>query len=194
MLFRKRCLFVLCLCPLLMMLMRVWLGDLVNPVEYLLRELGRWTMILLLVTLSMSPLRQLSGKSEWLRYRRMLGLWTFCYATLHVLFWLSVDQGFDAGLIVKTLFTHPPIWLGLLSFLLLFLLALTSSQAWMQRLGKQWLRLHRLVYLAVLLGLWHHWWLTKRDLLQPELFALMVSLLLGYRLYIHIRKKMAAYR
>jgi sulfoxide reductase heme-binding subunit YedZ len=181
----KILLFLACLIPLARLL---WLGFNsglgANPIEFITRSTGTWTLSFLLVTLAITPLRRLSGWQWPLRLRRMLGLFAFFYACLHFTTYLWLDQFFDLTSIYQDIFKRPFITIGFASFLLLIPLAATSTQAMMRRLGgRNWQRLHRLVYLIAVGGVVHYWWLVKKDVTQPAIYAAVLALLLGYRLW-----------
>jgi sulfoxide reductase heme-binding subunit YedZ len=181
----KALLFVSCLVPLGRL---VWLGTHdglgANPVEFLIRSLGTWTLVLLLATLTVTPLRRLTGWNALIRVRRMLGLFAFCYASLHFLAYAGVDQFFDLRAIVADVVKRPYITIGFSCFLLLIPLAATSTNAMQRRLGgRRWLKLHRLVYAIAIGGVVHYWWLVKKDITQPLIYALLLALLLGLRLW-----------
>ena len=163
-----------------------WLGA--NPAEYITRSLGDWTLRLLLLTLAITPLRRITGRTWLLRLRRMLGLFTFFYALLHLSSYVSFDHVFDVGEILKDIVKRPFITVGFTCFVLLIPLAATSTNAMVRRLGaKRWQALHRLVYLIAPLGVLHFWWMVKRDLTEPIIYALLLGVLLGYRLFIKLR-------
>ena len=163
-----------------------WLGA--NPAEYITRSLGDWTLRLLLLTLAVTPLRRIAGWTWLLRLRRMLGLFTFFYALLHLSSYVSFDHVFDVGEILKDIVKRPFITVGFTCFVLLIPLAATSTNAMVRRLGaKRWQALHRLVYLIAPLGVLHFWWMVKRDLTEPIIYALLLGVLLGYRLFSKLR-------
>ncbi|MGD8346638.1 MAG: protein-methionine-sulfoxide reductase heme-binding subunit MsrQ, partial [Lysobacterales bacterium] len=136
----------------------------------------------LLITLTVTPLRRLSGQAWLLRFRRMLGLFAFFYVTLHFLAYAGIDQRFALGYIVDDVVERPYITIGFLAFVLLVPLAATSTRRMVRRLGPRWKKLHRLVYGIAVLGVWHFYWLVKADLFEPLVFGLILALLLGYRL------------
>lgn len=184
-------LFLACLIPLARLL---WLGFHdglgANPIEFITRSTGTWTLTFLLITLGITPLRRLSGWQWPLRLRRMLGLFAFFYACLHFTTYIWLDQFFDLSGIYRDIFKRPFITIGFSSFLLLIPLALTSTQAMMRRLGgRNWQRLHRLVYLVAVGGVVHYWWLVKKDVTQPAIYAAVLALLLGYRLWFRLGSK-----
>ncbi len=173
-----------CLLPLARLLYLGFSGGLgVNPIEFVTRSLGTWALSFLLITLTVTPLRKLSGWSGIMRVRRMLGLTAFFYALLHWLSYLWLDQFFDWSEILKDLVKRPFITFGMATFLLLLPLALTSTDAAMRRLKRNWQRLHRLVYPAAVLAVCHYFWLVKQDVTQPLIYASVLALLLGLRIH-----------
>ncbi len=158
-----------------------WLGP--NPAETLTRGLGDWALRLLLLTLAITPLRRLSGWNTLLRFRRMLGLFCFFYVLLHVSSYVSFDMVFNVVDIIKDIGKRPFITVGFASLVLITPLALTSTNAMVRRLGAgRWLALHRLIYIIGPLAVLHFWWMVKRDITQPAIYALLLALLLAYRL------------
>ncbi|MEQ1620227.1 MAG: protein-methionine-sulfoxide reductase heme-binding subunit MsrQ [Methylococcales bacterium] len=154
-----------------------------NPIEKITHNTGYWTLTFLLITLAVTPFRQLSGWQWLVRLRRMLGLFAFFYGCLHFLTYLVLDQFFDWESILKDILKRPYITVGFPAFLLMIPLALTSTDAMIRRLGgKQWRLLHRLIYLSAIGGVVHYWWLVKKDLSNPIIFAAVLALLLGLRL------------
>lgn len=180
----KPLVFMLCLVPL------VWLGadaygDRLgaNPIEAITHATGTWTLVFLLITLSVTPLRRLTGINALIRLRRMLGLYAFFYACLHVVTYFWLDQFFDWTAIVKDIIKRPFITVGFFAFVLLIPLAVTSTNAMVKRLGgRRWQLLHRLVYVIAIAGVVHYLWLVKKDLTQPLIYAAVLGVLLGYRL------------
>lgn len=163
--------FLISLLPLAAMLWAVFHDSLgPNPIEALSHETGDWTLRFLLITLAITPLRRLTGWRRPVLLRRMLGLFSFFYACLHVLVWLWLDREFAWGSMLADIAKRPYITVGFLSFLILCALALTSNTISMRRLGKGWQTLHRLVYAAALLAVLHYIWLVKADLLQPLIY------------------------
>lgn len=185
-------LFLLCLYPLARLSALAWTGGLgANPIEFITRSLGTWTLIALLLTLAVTPVRRLSGHGALLRYRRMLGLFAFFYAALHLLSYLWLDQFFDWAAVLKDILKRPFITFGMAAFLLLLPLALTSTKAAMRRLGRNWQRLHRLVYPAAIGAVLHYVWLVKKDLTQPLIYAGVLAFLLGLRIVWRLEKTKA---
>jgi sulfoxide reductase heme-binding subunit YedZ len=186
----KIALFVVCLMPLALLIWRGFTGGVTaNPIEFITHTLGWWALGMLLITLSVTPLRRLLDMPWLLRFRRMLGLYAFFYVSLHFLTWLVVDQFFDWQDIVKDIIKRPYITAGFSAFVLLIPLAATSTNAMARRLGAaRWQLLHRLVYVIATLGVVHFWWLVKKDIREPALFASVLAILLGVRL-IHARRR-----
>jgi sulfoxide reductase heme-binding subunit YedZ len=176
-------LFALCLLPLVRLVVLGFTGGLgANPIEFITRSTGTWTLVGLLLTLSVTPLRRLSGRADLVRYRRMLGLFSFFYACLHFLTYIWLDQFFDPAAIARDIVKRPFITAGFGAFVLLVPLAATSTHAMMRRLGRHWQRLHRLVYVIALLGVTHYLWLVKKDLTEPLIYGGVLLLLLAMRL------------
>lgn len=182
--------FLLCLIPLARML---WQGffDLdalgANPIEEITHRTGDWTLRFLLITLLASPLRRITGWEWAFKLRRMLGLYAFFYGTLHLFTYLWLDQFFDWAHILKDIYKRPFINVGFISFVLMIPLAATSTAGMMRRLGLQWARLHRAIYITAILGVLHYWWLVKADVRDPAFYAGLLALLLGVRLYWMLR-------
>jgi len=152
-----------------------------NPVSMILHTCGKWALIFLLVTLSVRPLIFLTGRNEWLRLRRMLGLFAFTYALLHFLVYLTLDQSLHLGAVWRDIAKRPYITIGFTALLLLLPLALTSTNRMMRRLGRRWQKLHRLVYLVAVLGVWHYYWEVKADVRKPLMYAAILAVLFALR-------------
>ena len=164
-----------------------------NPIEAINRELGDWALRFLLLTLAVTPLRQLTGRHELVRLRRMLGLFAFFYATLHVASYAGLDQQFNWDEIVKDIIKRPFITVGFVSFVLLLPLAATSTNAMVRRLGgRRWRNLHRLVYVIGAGAVLHFFWMVKSDIREPLVYAVLLALLLGYRLWAARRRHQLA--
>jgi sulfoxide reductase heme-binding subunit YedZ len=180
--FIKPVVFLICLIPLVML---VWdgfndgLGA--NPVEAITHRTGDWTLRFLLITLSVTPLRLVFGWKKPIRFRRMLGLFAFFYVCLHFLTYLVFDHFFDFGEIAKDIVKRPYITVGFTAFVILIPLAVTSTNKMMKRLGKNWKRLHQLVYVAAVCGILHYLWLVKADILAPMIYAVILLLLFAIR-------------
>ncbi|MEZ5658500.1 MAG: protein-methionine-sulfoxide reductase heme-binding subunit MsrQ [Burkholderiaceae bacterium] len=156
-----------------------------NPVEFITRSTGTWTLVMLCVTLVVRPLQRLTRQAWWLRFRRMLGLWTFFYASVHLMTWVWFDQWFSLEAMWHDVVKRPFITVGVLSWLLLLPLALTSNHASMRALGRRWQSLHRVIYLIAPLAVLHFWWhkAGKNDLFEPAIYGAIVALLLGWRVF-----------
>jgi sulfoxide reductase heme-binding subunit YedZ len=179
--------FILCLVPLGILTLETFgvagmsLGA--NPVEALIHRLGIWGLNFLLITLAVTPLRQITGQAWLLRFRRMFGLFAFFYVSLHFLVYAGLDQRFDLAIILEDIAERPYITVGFSALLVLLPLALTSTRGMMRRLGANWKKLHRLVYLIAILGVWHFYWQVKLDTLEPTVYAAILAALLAYRLW-----------
>jgi sulfoxide reductase heme-binding subunit YedZ len=179
----KAGLFVLSLLPLGYLVVAAASNNLgANPVESITHVTGEWALRFLLITLAVTPLRQLFGWNRLLQLRRMLGLFAFFYACMHFCTWLIFDHFFEWRGIVEDVLERPYITLGASALLLLLPLAVTSTNGWMRRLGKRWVTLHRLVYPAALIAVVHFLWLVKADYREPLVYAAILVVLLGYRL------------
>ena len=182
--------FVLCLLPLANIVFDGFTGGLeAEPVKDITHRTGWWTLTLLMVTLAISPLRRLTGWNPIIKLRRMIGLFAFFYATLHLLIYFGLDQVFSLAYIGEDILERPYITVGFTAWLLLVPLAITSTKGWIRRLGKRWQKLHRLVYLCAVLGVLHFYWLVKADVRQPLLFAAILATLLAFRLPFAERKR-----
>ena len=173
---------LLCLLPLMVLLWAAFDDGLgANPVETLTHETGEWTLRFLLITLSMTPLRQWTGLASWIRFRRLFGLYAFFYVSCHFMIWFIADHSLDVVAMVEDIIKRPYITLGFSALLLMLPLAITSSQAMIRRLGKKWKSLHQLVYLVLSLGVLHFMWLVKADYLEPIIYAIIAVALLLHR-------------
>jgi sulfoxide reductase heme-binding subunit YedZ len=175
--------FVVCLLPLVRLIGLGFTGGLgANPIEFITRSTGTWTLVGLMLTLSVTPLRRLTGRAGLIRYRRMLGLFSFFYVCLHFVTYIWLDQFFDPAAIAKDIIKRPFITVGFTAFLLLIPLAATSTHTMIRRLGRRWQQLHRLVYAIAFLGVVHYWWLVKKDLTEPMIYGGVLVALLAMRL------------
>ena len=163
-----------------------------NPIDYITDTTGYTALSLLLISLTVTPLRRLTGRNELIRLRRMLGLFAFFYACLHFSTWLVLDWFFDFASMAADIVERPFITIGMLTFVLLIPLAATSTAGMIRRLGKRWLQLHRLVYLAGLTAVIHFWWVVKADFREPRLFALALCVLLGFRAWWMLRPRLSS--
>ena len=180
---------LLALTPLAILSWQMWAvattgGDALgaDPVAEIEHRLGLWALRLLLLTLASTPLRQLTGWTALLRFRRMLGLYAFAYASLHLAAYAVLDLRGAWPLLAEDIVKRPYITVGFLAWLLLVPLAVTSTRGWILRLGRRWASLHRLVYAVAVLAVLHFWWLVKSDLREPALYAGIAALLLGWRM------------
>jgi sulfoxide reductase heme-binding subunit YedZ len=155
-----------------------------NPIQVITWSTGTWTLVFLMVTLSITPVRKLTKQYWLIQFRRMFGLFAFFYACLHFFTYIWLDQFFDLQSITKDVVKRPFITVGFTAFVLLIPLALTSTQASIRRLGKRWQRIHRLIYVTAVLGIIHYIWLVKKDIRKPVIYATILSVLLGYRLIV----------
>ncbi len=187
----KALVFFACLAPLAALGVRALTDGLgANPIEYVTHATGEWTLRFLLITLAVTPARELLRQPKLIRFRRMLGLFAFLYASLHFLTYLGLDQFFDGAAIIKDVAKRPFITAGFAGFVLLVPLAFTSTAGWIRRLGgRQWRMLHRLGYVAVIAGVVHFWWLVKSDITEPATYAMVLTVLLGYRVVQAARRK-----
>jgi len=155
-----------------------------NPIEFITRSTGTWTLVLLIVTLSVTPVRRTLNVPWLLRLRRMFGLYAFFYGCLHLITYLWLDQFFDVAAIVRDIAKRPFITMGFTAFVTMLPLALTSTNAMVRRLGAvRWQRLHRLAYAVPVAGVIHYWWLVKRDVTEPAIYSGVLALLLGLRVW-----------
>ncbi len=192
----KPAVFLLCLVPLARL---AWKGFTVglgaNPIEVITRSTGLWILIFLLITLSITPLRKLSGQLWLIRFRRMAGLFAFLYACLHFLTYIWLDKFFDLQDMLKDVRKRPFITMGFTAFVLLIPLAITSTRRMIQRLGgKRWSALHRLIYVSAVAGVIHFLWLVKKDVSQPVRYAVVLGILLGYRVFVWVWRALPVFR
>jgi sulfoxide reductase heme-binding subunit YedZ len=190
----KAVVFVLALLPFFKLIWLTASGQLVEPLQYITRATGDWTLYFLCITLAVTPLRRLTKWNWLLKLRRMVGLYSFFYGLLHFTTFLWFDHFFDVQEMLKDVLKRPFITVGFIAFVLLIPLAVTSTNGMVRRLGgKRWQWLHRLVYVIAPLGILHFWWMkaAKHDFSQPILFGLIVLALLGVRVY-WARSKAAA--
>jgi sulfoxide reductase heme-binding subunit YedZ len=182
----KPLVFLACLAPVALVV-----GDLfgitgslgANPVEEILDRFGNWGLRFVMITLAVTPLRQLTGWNWLARFRRMLGLFTFFYVLLHFLTWLVLDQGLLLSAIAEDVVKRPFITIGVAALVLLTALAVTSTSGMRRRLGRRWQTLHNTVYVIAILGVWHFWWQVKLDTAEPLVYAVILSVLLGWRVW-----------
>ena len=187
----KRLIFILSLWPLLSISINIFQDRLgANPVEFIERHFGKWTLIFLCLTLSMTPLRRITNISQWILYRRMLGLFVFFYASIHLLCYIGLDYHFAWIDIKNDIIKHRYVLVGFLAWVLLLPLAITSSDKMIRKLKMKWKLLHRLIYVIAILGVLHFIWLVKKDITEPLIYVAIVSILFILRLDIFRRKKL----
>ena len=193
----KAAVFVLALGPLVRLVMAGTMGAFgglgANPVEFVTRSTGTWTLVFLCITLAITPARRLSGWNWLQRVRRMLGLFAFFYGALHFTTYFWLDQWFDLAAIVKDIVKRPFITMGFAAFVLMIPLAVTSTDAMVRRLGRRWGKLHRLVYAVAIAAILHYWWhkAGKNDFSEVGWYAAVVIGLLGWRLVDRRRRRAA---
>jgi sulfoxide reductase heme-binding subunit YedZ len=181
----KSILFIIAITPLARLL---WLANAdglgANPIEFITRSTGTWALVFLCLTLSMTPMRMITGSIKWIKYRRMLGLFCFFYACLHFAIWFYLDQNVDLQAMIHDVLKRPFITMGFLSLVLLLPLALTSNQWSIRRLGRRWSLLHKLVYVIACTAIIHYWWhkAGKNDLGTVAIYAGILFGLLSLRL------------
>ena len=183
--------FLLALLPLARLIIGFALDKLgANPIELITRSTGTWTLSFLMITLAVTPLRRITQWHWLLKLRRMFGLFAFFYACLHFTTYVWLDQFFDWPAIWKDILKRRFIWIGFSALVLLIPLALTSTNAAVRKIGaRNWQRLHRLVYVIATVGVVHYWWLVKKDITQPALYAAVLTLLLAFRVAVLLRRK-----
>jgi methionine sulfoxide reductase heme-binding subunit len=188
--FLKPAVFLLALVPFALLLIRVLQNNLgPDPAQELSIETGEWSLRFLLITLTLTPLRNITGQPEFVRQRRMLGLFALFYASVHLLVWMTFILGFRWFAIVEELIERPYITVGFTAYMILFLLGVTSPKAMVRKLGKNWKRLHRLVYVASILGVVHLLWILRTNIGEAVLYGSIVFILLGYRIARNLNTK-----
>ncbi|MFM8608019.1 MAG: sulfite oxidase heme-binding subunit YedZ [Hyphomicrobiales bacterium] len=182
----KPLLFCFMLLPSLLIIYAIFFDPLMlgaNPAEAILHHTGDWVIYSLLLTLAVTPVRRVTKWNDAIKLRRMLGLFSFYYVSLHFLAYLGFDRLFDLSDMAREIAKRPFILVGFLAFLLMIPLAVTSTRGWVLRIGgKTWAQLHKLIYAIAILGIIHYWWLVKRDIFWPLLLGLVLTALLAYRL------------
>jgi methionine sulfoxide reductase heme-binding subunit len=176
--------FLLCLAPLGMLVLRAVQGRLTaNPIEFITHTTGDWTLRFLVITLAITPLRKILRLPQLIRFRRMLGLFAFFYACLHFSTWIGLDKFFDWTEMWKDVQKRRFITVGFTGFVLMIPLAITSTAGWIRRMGgRRWQMLHRAIYFSAIAGVIHYYWLVKSDVRKPLQYAAMVGVLLAWRL------------
>lgn len=188
----KPMVFALCLLPALLVFSDAFeitgrLGA--NPIEEIQDRFGNWALRFVMITLTVTPLRRITGWNWLVRFRRMIGLIAFFYVLMHFLTWLILDQELLLSAIAEDITERPFITLGFTAFLLLTAMAVTSTNGMRRRLGRRWQQLHYGVYAVGALGVWHYWWQVKADVREPLIYAIILAALLGYRVWWKRRKQ-----
>ena len=180
----KPVIFFMALIPFIWLLLKVFQNDLgPDPAQALSIETGEWTLRFLLLTLAITPFRQIFRVAEIARLRRMVGLFAFFYASIHFLSWMAFILGFRWLAIAEELVERPYITVGFLAYVILFLLGVTSTNSMVRRLGKNWKRLHKFVYAASILAIVHLLWILRTDVTEAVIYGVLVAILLGYRIF-----------
>jgi methionine sulfoxide reductase heme-binding subunit len=193
--FSKPIVFVLALTPALWLLFRTLTGRLsFNPIEDVTLTTGIWTLRLLLVTLAITPIRRVTGWNRLIQYRRMLGLFAFFYGCLHLLTYLVLDQGLAFQYILPDIVKRPYITAGMTAFLAMVPLAITSTKGWIRRLGRRWQLVHRLIYVSGVAACLHFLWKVKVAIGEPVYYAVILAVLLGFRVLWRFRPTRAVRR
>ena len=188
----KPVIFLLCLVPAALVVTDVFeitgrLGA--NPIEEIQDRFGIWAIRFIMITMAVTPLRHLPGWNWLLRFRRMLGLFTFFYVLMHFLTWLILDQSLLLSAIAEDLTERPFITIGFTALVLLTAMAVTSTNGMRRRMGRRWQKLHYSVYVIGLLGVWHYWWQVKKDAGDAQIYAVILAVLLGFRIWWKLRQK-----
>ena len=180
----KPVIFFMALIPFIWLLLKVFQNDLgPDPAQALSIETGEWTLRFLLLTLAITPFRQIFRMAEIARLRRMIGLFTFFYASVHFVAWMAFILGFRWLAIAEELVERPYITVGFLAYVILFLLGVTSTNSMVRRLGKNWKRLHKFVYAASILAIVHLLWILRTDVTEAVIYGVLLAILLGYRIF-----------
>ena len=180
----KPVIFFMALIPFIWLLLKVFQNDLgPDPAQALSIETGEWTLRFLLLTLAITPFRQIFRMVEIARLRRMIGLFAFFYASIHFLSWMAFILGFRWLAIAEELVERPYITVGFLAYVILFLLGVTSTNSMVRRLGKNWKRLHKFIYAASILAIVHLLWILRTDVTEAVIYGVLLAILLGYRVF-----------
>ena len=190
-LYLKPIVFLICQLPIILVLTDLFeisgtLGA--NPIENIQDRFGIWGLRFLVILLLISPLKQISGIIWLIQFRRMIGLFAFFYVLMHFLVWLLLEQSLLMPAIIEDVTKRPFITIGFIALLILLILASTSTSKIRRSMGKKWDKLHQSVYLASILGIWHFWWQVKKDITEPLIYAVIIFILLTYRLWNKYKK------
>ena len=188
----KPVVFLLCFLPLPLLAWNFFAGNLsFNPIEDITHTTGRWAVRFLLASLAITPLRKLTGFNKLIRFRRMIGLFAFFYGVVHFTIYIWLDHLFDMAAVLADVPVRPFITAGFTAFVSMIPLALTSTKKWIGRLGgRRWQKLHRLVYVSAIAGVLHYLWVAKLVELEPAIYALVLTVLLGFRLLSKFRPEL----
>ena len=190
-LYLKPIVFLICLLPIILVLTDLFeisgtLGA--NPIENIQDRFGIWGLRFIVILLMISPLKKITGNIWLIQFRRMIGLFAFFYVLMHFLVWLILEQSLLMPAILEDVIKRPFITIGFIALLILLILASTSTSKIRRSMGKKWDKLHQSVYLASILGIWHFWWQVKKDITEPLIYAVIIFILLTYRLWNKYRK------
>tara|TARA_B100001173_G_scaffold54577_1_gene45398 strand:+ start:662 stop:1282 length:621 start_codon:yes stop_codon:yes gene_type:complete len=190
-LYLKPIVFLICLLPIILVLTDLFeisgtLGA--NPIENIQDRFGIWGLRFIVILLLISPLKKISGIIWLIQFRRMIGLFAFFYVLMHFLVWLLLEQSLLMPAIIEDVTKRPFITIGFIALLILLILASTSTSKIRRSMGKKWDKLHQSVYLASILGVWHFWWQVKKDISEPLIYAVIIFILLTYRLWDKYKK------
>ena len=190
-LYLKPIVFLICLLPIILVLTDLFeisgtLGA--NPIENIQDRFGIWGLRFIVILLLISPLKKISGIIWLIQFRRMIGLFAFFYVLMHFSVWLILEQSLLMPAILEDVIKRPFITIGFIALLILLILASTSTSKIRRSMGKKWDKLHQSVYLASILGIWHFWWQVKKDITEPLIYAVIIFILLTYRLWNKYRK------
>ena len=187
--YSKIIVFILCLWPLVIISLNIYYNELgAEPVKKIMNHFGEWTLIFICLTLAMSPLKRFTNLAFWTKFRRMLGLFVFFYATIHLLTYIGLDYRFDWQPILNDVLKKKFIFIGFSAWLLLIPLAATSSQKMINLLKQNWKKLHRIVYIIAIFGALHYIWLSKTIFFKPLIYSVIIVVLLILRIRIKTRK------
>ena len=190
-LYLKPIVFLICLLPIILVLTDLFeisgtLGA--NPIENIQDRFGIWGLRFIVILLMISPLKKITGNIWLIQFRRMIGLFAFFYVLMHFLVWLILEQSLLMPAIIEDVTKRPFITIGFIALLILLILASTSTSKIRRSMGKKWDKLHQSVYLASILGVWHFWWQVKKDITEPLIYAVIIFILLTYRLWNKYKK------
>ena len=187
--YSKIIVFILCLWPLVIISLNIYYNELgAEPVKKIMNHFGEWTLIFICLTLAMSPLKRFTSLAFWTKFRRMLGLFVFFYATIHLLTYIGLDYRFDWQPIFDDVLKKKFIFIGFSAWLLLIPLAATSSQKMINLLKQNWKKLHRIIYIIAIFGALHYIWLSKTIFFKPLIYSVIIVVLLILRIRIKTRK------